>query len=717
MEEQSSKQKWIKTLKFLAAYLVAAWTFLQFIDWVLNRYDISPNWVDLLLWVFVGVIPSVLIYFYNQDRINDGILKLREKIIFPLNLILLAVITYLGFGNSDLGATTKEISYTNDAGNLATQVITKEEFRVGLPIYAFEAKTQDTAFSWLQDGIQELLYQDLSQDKSISPYMSDSEGIVNKVAEARIFNEYYLDGTYEVTDSVFKIIPTIRNAKNGKILKQQTFEGKDLLNLLDDISIFTKSNIGLTENMRDFYIDLNLKDFYSNSLEAVKYNIEGDYQKAQEADSTFAISYFENAFRFIRYSFGEESEKELINKAYKYSNKLPLQKQLQIRILRHIAYEEWEIAEKLIKLQLEIDPSNETYNQLLYAVYGETKQTRAFAKHAQDRFDKNKSIDNGTNLINASLVSGNYDEIISAIKGLELIQPDNPDLFTFKLRPQLLKGDIKAAKKTQERTKLMHPQWKNFTPVFDSVIDYLSENKITVDKLEKFVGKYRYQGSEQTYDYWIEDDRLLTYVSNQQIYAPILAGDYKVILSGYITRNINHIEFLTDSIKTIYGTKNINYSYKDPSYFYYWLYDKSIEDAENALKNNELDKAELLYKQAIDKHPNHFFLKLALQHITYVKSTSEKELIQQYQNVSGNYSARRFWIENNQLYYERQGATKLRLYPISENRYISLARYSTQYTFEETESGKLASAVYTYNNETKTWSKDMENNNYLLKDD
>ena len=41
------KKKWINTLKFFAAYLVAAWTFLQFVDWVLNRYNISPHWVDI----------------------------------------------------------------------------------------------------------------------------------------------------------------------------------------------------------------------------------------------------------------------------------------------------------------------------------------------------------------------------------------------------------------------------------------------------------------------------------------------------------------------------------------------------------------------------------------------------------------------------------------------------------------------------------------------
>ena len=64
------KKKWVKTAQILAAYLVAAWTFLQFVDWILNRYSISPYWVDILLWFFVGIIPSLIIYLYHQERIN-----------------------------------------------------------------------------------------------------------------------------------------------------------------------------------------------------------------------------------------------------------------------------------------------------------------------------------------------------------------------------------------------------------------------------------------------------------------------------------------------------------------------------------------------------------------------------------------------------------------------------------------------------------------------
>jgi hypothetical protein len=715
MGEQKSKSKWLNTAKFLAAYLVAAWTFLQFLDWILTRYDVSPNWVDLFLWVFIGIVPSVAIYFYHQERINDGVLKLREKILFPLNALLLALTLYFGFGNSDLGATTKEINFTNDDGNLATQLITKEEFRIGLPIFKFESVSKDTTYTWLEEGITELLYQDLLQDKNLSIYTSDSDGTVNRVSESRIFNDYYLDGTFEVIDDVYKVTPKIRNAKNGRVITEKTFEDTNLLNLLDEASIYVRQNIGITELKRDFYIDLNISEFYSNSLEAIKYNIENNHTKAQEIDPEFALSYFDDASRKIRFSLGEEGEKEIIDKAFRNSNKLPLQRQLQIRILRHIAYEEWGVAEKLLKLQLEIDPSDETYNRLLYAVYGETKQIDAYVKHAEDRFNKNKSIDNGTNLVNASMVSGNYKEIIAALKNIEIVQPNNPDLFTFKLRPQLLSGDIKAAKKTQERTKLMHPRWKNFTHLFDSAIAYLSKQKITANTLIKFEGKFRSQSTEQIYEYWVEVDRLIAYISNQELSAPIIVGPNALINGSYMNRSVSYNTFLRDSLGSIYATKNLQHNYSITNTFWYWSHDDTIKKAEKSLASGDYIIAKKLYENAIKTHPNHFFLKLALKHIDYVSSITKENLNKQYNKILGTYGARNFWSDGEKLFYERKGLTKLRLFPISKNRYISLSRYGNQYGFETTENGELASAVYSYNNEQKIWMKLLENNNYLLK--
>jgi len=85
MEQVNRNKKWIKTIQFLADYLLATWIFLQFFERILNRFDILPSWVDLFLCVFIGAIPSLAIYFYHQKRKSDGVLKLRGKINFNRN--------------------------------------------------------------------------------------------------------------------------------------------------------------------------------------------------------------------------------------------------------------------------------------------------------------------------------------------------------------------------------------------------------------------------------------------------------------------------------------------------------------------------------------------------------------------------------------------------------------------------------------------------------
>ena len=714
----SPKKKWINTLKFLAGYLVAAWTFLQFLEWVLNRYDISPNWVDLFLWIFVGLVPSLAIYFHHQERLSQGILKLREKIIFPLNVLLLFGVLYIGFGNTDLGATTKEISYTNNLGEVEKTTITKEEFRIEVPIYSFTQTKKDTAYSWLQYGIRELIYQDIIQDKSISSFTSGAESTVDRVMQAKIFSDYYVDGSYEVNDGIFTVKPAVRKAINGKIVAEQEFTGPDLLEILDEISIYVRNNIGIVEEKRDFYLDLQIKDFVSNSLDAIKYSLNGEHEKAQKLDSTFALSYLLDATNKIRYSRSKIDERKTIDKAFKYSGKLPLQRQLEIRIRRYIAYENWELAEKLLKLQLEIDPSDKVYNDLLYVVYSETKQIDNYFNHAQDRFVSDQNIINGGNFLKANLLVGNYKQLVKSLRNLELLQPNNTDIFTFKIGPQLLGGDIEGAKKTQEKTRLVNPNWENFAKTYDIAIDYLSENEITAEKLEPFVGVYRSEGSEQLLKYWLNDDILIQYVSNQKLSAPILAGENLLVDGDYIENRITYKkEFLKDSLGNFYAIKADQFNFTQKYTFYYWLYTEEMEIAEFALEEGKIEAAKSLYESLVQKHPHHYYFKNALKHINYVQSRDSLQLLKEYENIAGSYGNRKFFMKNGKLFYKRESLPEIHLLPTGDNEYISLTRYGTKYGFEPTTEGKTASFTSIYDAEKKVWMKASDSINYLLKNE
>ncbi|MCA0152846.1 hypothetical protein [Winogradskyella vincentii] len=724
MPTQPSKQKkWLTTLKFLAAYLVAAWTFLQFVDWALNRYSISPYWVDLLLWIFVGIIPSLLIYFYNQDRINKLILKKREKIIFPLNILLIMGVTYIGFGNSDLGATTKSIDYETESGEKRSALITKEEFRTGFYVFPFKPKEVDSSKQWLQFGINYLLVEDLLQNKNLSPEVANANNTQDKVRGAGYFNDYYVDGEFEIKDSTYILTAFIRKSKTAKIINQQTFKGTDVLNIIDDISVFVTDNFTSKEFNRPKYLDINVKEFTSTSLKAIEYFIEKDYTNAVFEDETFALAYLENGKRNLTFNQGKYEERLLADNAYKYRSRLPLQKQGEALILKNLAYDEYNNAEQLVKLQLEVNPSDDTYNRILYNIYGRTKNLKAYTQRAYDAWANKKSVNNGALLIEAALIREDYDYILKQIDLVSLADLNDETVFHLKLRPLILKGDIEEAQKIHDKFKLLHPDLEKMTKVNDIALSYLKNNKPTDEKLQRFEGFYRSNNSEQTYTIWVENNTLLHYTSNQSIMPYILAGD-NIIVRGTASSGKTVLKkFYPDEIGEFYIFEHFEYrkdrNYKDWS----WKMDDSILQSERLLESNQLDSAKVAYEKAIETNPKHYYLKDALAYINYVKSIDSTALFKQLNEVVGTYGPRKFWMEDGKLFYKRQQMEngrvfpKIELLPISENRYMNLTKIGDHFAFELYNGKPTKSFIYQYSIEDEEWRKsELEGNTFNRSD-
>ena len=119
------------------------------------------------------------------------------------------------------------------------------------------------------------------------------------------------------------------------------------------------------------------------------------------------------------------------------------------------------------------------------------------------------------NAINARLIDEDYDRLLKDINTVMALRPNDNITFTFKLLPQLYKGDIKAAAKTQDKIKLLHPDWKNLTKTYDTAIAYLEDHKVTKADLQKFEGEYRSNNNELIMSYWVENNTLLHFASNQ----------------------------------------------------------------------------------------------------------------------------------------------------------------------------------------------------------
>ena len=721
--QHSSGKKWKVVLQIFAAYLVAAWTFLEFIDWILSRYSLSPYWVDIFLSIFIGIIPSLLIYLYHRDRINQRVLLLREKIIFPLNFLLLAIGLYIGFGTTDLGATTKSIRYTTESGEERTALITKEEFRTGFNIYNFEPKTSDSTIQWLDFGISQLLYEDLLQNKDLSPDVLGITTTADKVRESSFFHDFYIDGDYDKTDSTYTINTYIRRAKDAKILHQETVTGTDILDLIDEITVFVANTFSSPEINSPDYLDLSIKEITSSNLEAHKYARYGDFENAIARDSTFALAYLIAGRRRLTFSQGRIEERKLADKAYQYRDRLPLQRRSEALVLKYLAYDQFDEAEKLVKIQLEVDPSSVTYNRTLRNIYGRTKNLEAYTALGYQGWENEKSRYTGVDLINASLIREDYDNILDLISNFARLQANDPAIVAFKMLPQILKGDLKEARVTLERFELQQPELSTHTRLYNQAITFLESHPVSKKDLQKYEGEYRSTDTEQVSKFWIHKNTLLQYTSNQGITPQVPSGE-RTLVAGYPNMaETRKRVFMEDSHGSIYGYLYRQYNNNDSLTSFYWKLDENIKKAEALLANRELEEAKKAYEKAINDHPNHYYLKDAMAHIEYMQSTDSTALETQLREVAGTYSkegvesTRKFWPKEGRLLYKREGLPSQELLPISKTQYISLSNLRMRYEFEYVDGRPVASFGNWFNPETMSWVVNWNSDiNYLPKD-
>jgi len=692
MLEKSTKQKWISTLQFLAAYLVAAWTFLQFVDWALNRYNLSPNWVDLLLWTFIGIIPSLTIYLYHKERINKGVIKLKEKIFIPINIVLLITVLIFAFGNTDLGAMTKNVTFEDAGGNLATKTITKEEFRTGFNIYSFKQEQEkDSAISWLSFGIGRVLYQDLIQNKNLSPEFDRLESTSDKIRDASLFYDKYVDGSFKRNGNSYSITASIRKASNAKVLQEKTVEGEDLFQLLDQISLFIASELD-SKKQNVTYIDLPISEHMTSSLEALKAFVNFDYNKAFEIDPKFALAYLEEAKYFMSENKGRLEAQDLIEKAFALKNKLPLQKQLEVLIQKNLAYGNYKEAEQQVKLQLEVDPNNRFYNTVLFSLYGESKNTQAYFEASERLFNNNRSSYNGNNLMTAAMVAGYEKNLLSALNALEVI---DPYLKYLKVQPLVLSGKTDEARSVVQDYKMSYTQRNRLIP-YDTIFNFLEDKSIDDIDLSPFVGRYRSNNNELTTEFWMEEDRLIEYTKHQPMKAHLPAG-IDAIGGGSIGDHTYIHRLLRDKNGKVFALLKTYYNWNSTGSVLYWKLNSTIENAQLAFENKDYDKAMQLYASAKVTFPDHVYLDHILNHLKFRKQNDSVAIMELYHKHKGTYGPRKFWIEGNKFYYKRQDETinlaKVELLPINDTLFMDMTRLGTLMTFTE-EEGKVLSKAY-----------------------
>jgi TolB-like protein len=249
--------------QILGGYLAASWIILEFMDWLVRRYPISPHLVEFCLVALAALIPTVLMLAYFHGKPGPDQWTRVEKIGIPTNLLATAILLVFLFQGRDLGATTTTVTLFDEQGQQIERSVPKSEFRKKVTIFSLENESGDTKLDWLVHAIPDMLRYDLTQDiyldiRSVYSMYEDikDEGypeavsipmtLKKKIAEGQ-YTDYFTSGTFNKQDGQISILISLHNTKTTKLLSENLFTGNDIFPLVDDITDWFKNALTIPQ--------------------------------------------------------------------------------------------------------------------------------------------------------------------------------------------------------------------------------------------------------------------------------------------------------------------------------------------------------------------------------------------------------------------------------------------------------------------------------------
>jgi tetratricopeptide (TPR) repeat protein len=391
--------------QILGGYLAASWIILEFIDWLVSRFSISPHLVLFCLVALAAMIPTVFLVAYFHGKPGRDQWTRVEKIGIPTNLAGTAILLIFLFQGKDLGATTTSVSVTNEMGQQIERVIPKSDFRKKVAIFSLENETGDTTFDWMMHAIPDMIKLDLIQDmyldiKSVYDFFENvrDEGFPDAIGiplilKKKIAEQQYMDsfiaGTIHQQDDQLSVMVILHETRTTKSLAENTFAGKDILKMVDEISIWVKEALSLPEQQLASTVDLPVKEILTKSAQALKtfysgmneYHILENREKgltlfgqSTKQDSTFAYAYREVIGASIMNTRSEELM-QAFQPLMKYLYKLPERMQFKSKYGYYfIVKKDADMALRVVKSWGELYPGDVNAHRLLALLYRDRDQ-------------------------------------------------------------------------------------------------------------------------------------------------------------------------------------------------------------------------------------------------------------------------------------------------------------------------------------------------------
>ena len=382
----------------LGLYFAAGFGVVVFVDWLVNRYVLSPHLPDFSLVALLSMVPSIALLAYYHGTPGQHAWTRVERIGIPVNLLATAVILLVFFRGTDLGAAQKTVTVEDEEGNKIERTIPKSEFRKKMALFYFNNETGDSTLDWLQYGIPLALHIDLDQDL----FLDLKSGFAEKLKEAgypdgvglplmlrkKIADDrhldYFISGSFARANDEYSVEMSLHETRRGKLLEERTFTGEDIFQLIDEMSVQLKYDLGIPDRHIEEVEDLPVSEMLTHSMVAYRQFVDGYdaislrddwetaakyFEQAVEEDATFAQA---QLFLAQVYLFSNQREKAgtAMQAAMQHIYKFPERDQFTVKFMYYSDYkQDQDKAFRLIKYKVELFPEDIEGRTILAMLY------------------------------------------------------------------------------------------------------------------------------------------------------------------------------------------------------------------------------------------------------------------------------------------------------------------------------------------------------------
>ena len=325
----------------------------------------SQNVSNIIFIIFFSLFPSVFLFAYHHGESRDTPWSKAERIGIPANILITLFLVIFFYNNNAIATETKtELIENLETGEIEEIEVVKKEYRKKIYLSFFENTSNDTTQNWLEYGIPYAINKDLRQDNYMTPNLFSKWSIKEKddtykygdqislATYREIAKEknipYFIIGSFKKVNDKFAISTNLWKTNTGKLIKERRFTDNNLFNLIDQISISIKEDLGLSTEYIENTEDLPISVYLTESLKAYKYFCTAtDYNRnkyfvifdqnqlqqeinllnqAINIDNNFALAYDECIHRYDRMGNRKDSVeiywKKVMQKIHKFQEQI-----------------------------------------------------------------------------------------------------------------------------------------------------------------------------------------------------------------------------------------------------------------------------------------------------------------------------------------------------------------------------------------------------------